>query len=160
MSYRDPRCVYVAESLGQADIVATMLEQNRIKAEVMDRHTQGGFEGLSAIAAKGNGVEVWVLDPTHTAEAIELIAEQEVARTTRTAARAASGKPVDVVCEDCGTATTFPAEQQGTVQDCPNCGAFVDVGEDEEDDTDAVDEDDESQPSDGIQRPPHVHGDD
>lgn len=34
---------------------------------------------------------------------------------------------VQVTCEECGKASSFPAAQRGTVQDCPHCGASVDV---------------------------------
>lgn len=40
---------------------------------------------------------------------------------------AAPGQPITVTCEGCGQTATFPAEQQGTVQDCPHCHAYVDV---------------------------------
>jgi hypothetical protein len=37
-------------------------------------------------------------------------------------------RPVDVVCEECGQASTFPPAQRGTVQHCPHCSAYLDVG--------------------------------
>lgn len=37
---------------------------------------------------------------------------------------------VDVRCEECGKETKFPAAERGSVQNCPHCGAYVDVGED------------------------------
>ena len=36
---------------------------------------------------------------------------------------------MEVVCEECGQTSSFPATQQGSLQDCPHCGASVDVGE-------------------------------
>ena len=30
-------------------------------------------------------------------------------------------------CWDCGQPLRFPARQRGNVQECPHCGAFVDV---------------------------------
>jgi hypothetical protein len=35
---------------------------------------------------------------------------------------------VEVVCEECGCRASFPAQERGTVQECPKCGAYVDVG--------------------------------
>jgi hypothetical protein len=36
---------------------------------------------------------------------------------------------VDVTCEACKTTTTFTGEQRGTVQECAECGAYLDVPE-------------------------------
>ncbi len=156
MTYRDPRCVMVADSFGAAAVVVSWLEKHDIQAEVMNQSTS---EALSAIYVGGvssNGIEVWVLDSEQVPRAIELLAEQEMLRTTRTAARQAIGEPIDALCEDCGTATTFPPEMAGTVQDCPNCGAYLDVGEEEDEPDERSEEEDDSPPSDGIQQPPHV----
>jgi len=37
MLYRDPKCVFVASDVGQADIVAGWLQEHGIPAEVMNR---------------------------------------------------------------------------------------------------------------------------
>jgi hypothetical protein len=37
--------------------------------------------------------------------------------------------PVEVDCEECGRRCEFPAEQNGSVQECPHCGAYLDVGD-------------------------------
>ena len=156
MAYRDPRCVMVADSIEQADIVAAFLGERDIRAQVMNRHTRGGLAGFSMFAHNGvsiDGMEVWVLDIEQAPIAIELLAEQEMKRTTRETAREISGEPVIVVCEDCGTEATFPPAQRGSVQECPNCSAYIDVGDDEE--IDAT-EDDDLPPSDGIQLPSQV----
>jgi len=162
MSYRDPRCVYVAQSIGEADVVANYLEQNDIRAEVMNRNTRGGIDGLSLFSPSTvsvHGMEVWVIDPQQAPRAVQLLAENEMQRTTRTAARELTGEPIDVVCEECGEASTFPPAQRGSVQDCPHCGAYIDVGEDEDEEergADAAEEEDEAPPSDGVRLPPGV----
>jgi hypothetical protein len=159
MPYRDPRCVYVAQSIGEADVVANYLEQNNIRAEVMNRNTRGGFEGLSLVspnAVSVYGMEVWVLDPAQVQKAIQLLAEQEMLKITRKAAKEASGEPIDVVCEDCGETTTFPPAERGTVQSCPHCGEYIDVGDEEMDDESEDDDEDDEPPSEGIQHPPGV----
>jgi hypothetical protein len=38
---------------------------------------------------------------------------------------------VEAVCEECGKVATFPTAQRGSVQECPHCRAFIDVGEEE-----------------------------
>jgi hypothetical protein len=162
MPYRDPRCVFVAESIAMADLVAGWLEGHDIRAEVMNRNTRGGFEGLSLVSPNGvssNGIEVWVLDPEQAQRAVELLAEKEMQKIARTAAKEASGEPIDVVCEECGETATFPPAQRGTVQNCPHCGEYIDVGEDEDEeegDADAAEEEDDAPPSDGVRLPPRV----
>jgi hypothetical protein len=121
MPYRDPKCVFVAGHIGQADIVAGWLEGHGIPAEVMNRETMGGLGyPLSAATA---GVEVWVTDPERAAEAIRLLGERALELVTQRP----SGPPVEVVCEECGKTSTFPAEQRGSVQNCPHCSAYLDV---------------------------------
>jgi hypothetical protein len=36
---------------------------------------------------------------------------------------------LESVCEECGQRGVFSADQEGTVQTCAHCGAYVDVGE-------------------------------
>lgn len=36
--------------------------------------------------------------------------------------------PVQAECEECGSASEFPASQDGTTQVCPKCNAYIDVG--------------------------------
>lgn len=40
-----------------------------------------------------------------------------------------AGTPIDVICEECGKRTSFPASMKESVQSCPHCGAYVDVGD-------------------------------
>jgi hypothetical protein len=142
MLYRDPKCVFVAGHVGQADIVAGWLQGHGIPAEVMSRETTGGLGyPLSASTA---GVEVWVLDPAQTAEAIRLLGEHALDLRIQKP----DGPPVEVVCEECGKTGAFPAEERGSVQTCPYCGTYLDVepadgaepeaGEDESPGTDAI----------------------
>ena len=35
-------------------------------------------------------------------------------------------------CEECGRASEWPASQMGTTQDCPHCGAYMDIPDPEE----------------------------
>jgi hypothetical protein len=154
MLYRDPKCVFVADNFGQADIVANWLDEHGIPAQVMNQATLGGL--VSPLLTPAVGVEVWVVDPAHAPEAIRLLGERALADV----AKERTGAPVAVVCEECGASSTFPASCRDTVQDCPHCSAFLDVVDPDEDDgaapVDEFDNDDESSPgNDGItDRPP------
>jgi len=120
MLYRDPKCVFVANNVGQADIVAGWLQEHGFPAEVMNRETMGAIVALSSYMT---GVEVWVVDPAQALEAIRLLGEQAVELLTQTQ----TGPPLEVVCEECGKTSTFPAQQRGSVQSCPHCSAYIDV---------------------------------
>jgi hypothetical protein len=129
---RDPRCVYVANSVGEADIIANWLAGNGVPTQVMDRSTLGGLDGLTpwsplGIAAKG--IEVWILDPRDAARTLLLLEQHQADRDAQAEANRNAG-PVSAECEGCGEITVFPAKQRGTVQDCPYCGSYIDVGDD------------------------------
>ena len=129
MINRDPRCVYVAHSVGEADITANWLKDRGIAAQVMDRSTLGGLEGLTPWPAPGigaKGIEVWVVHPQDAPRALELLKEFEAERAAQAEANREAG-PVTAVCERCGKGSVFPAQLRGTVQNCPHCGAYMDV---------------------------------
>jgi hypothetical protein len=81
-----------------------------------------------------NNPQVWV-DQTNVEAAAPLLVEYERERKRRQSKVAASkvsgAASIDVVCEECGKPTSFPASKNGTTQDCSHCGAFVDVGDEE-----------------------------
>ncbi|MCA9268032.1 MAG: DUF2007 domain-containing protein [Planctomycetales bacterium] len=134
MTYRDPKCVYVCDSPGNADVVANTLEHAGIRARVMDRATLGGLLGLTVWSRTGvsaRGIEVWVLDEKDVPAALKLIeaAQEELRRKQQ--AKESLG-PIDVTCEECGTTTSFPGKFAGGVQDCPKCFAYVDIPGDDE----------------------------
>src|SRR5206468_3082965 len=76
------------------------------------------------------GLEVWVANPDDADRARQLIAENAEELQAKRGDRTGD---VEARCEECETATIFPAADAGTVQKCPNCGAYLDVpGADEE----------------------------
>src|SRR4051794_14567613 len=100
MINRDPRCVFVADSLGLAEVVALWLCDQDVPAEVMDAATLGGFDGLtwlSRTAVSARGMEVWVTDPNQIPQAQVLLAEHGAALAARVAERAHSSAAVEVV---------------------------------------------------------------
>lgn len=129
MIYRDPKCVFVGDKMGLAEVVATWLREHDIPAQVMNPRTLGGLQGLTPWSSTGvsaAGIEVWVLDPADAERARQLVAEHEQARAAQAELAASSG-PAEAVCEECGKTSTHPAAQRGTVQECPHCGEYLDV---------------------------------
>src|SRR5262249_29772969 len=122
----DPKCVHVDNDSATATFVASWLTSQGIPAHVMNEESLGGFEGVAGISENlgYRGTEVWVDDVSNADRARQLFVEQE---TELRAARAAAQGPVEAVCDECGTRSTFPAEARGTVQDCPKCGEYIDI---------------------------------
>jgi hypothetical protein len=121
------RCVFVADDPSHAEAVVGWLAAQDISARALDASSLGGMDGLGAVAGAGaHGLEVWVDAPDDAEMARRLLIEFEARRR---ADRAAHSGTVDVVCEECGKGATFPAAEQGTVQECPHCGGFLDVPE-------------------------------
>lgn len=130
MIYRDPKCVFVADSPGMAEVVVLFLGRNNITAQVMDPETLGGFLGLTPLSSTGisaNGIEVWVREQATAEQARELIAQREEVLKEKAARAATRLGTVKAECDECGKSTEFPAADAGSVQDCPHCGEYMDV---------------------------------
>jgi hypothetical protein len=130
MIHRDPRCVFVTDKPGLADVVVVWLGEEGIAAQVMNPATLGGLEGLTPWSWSGvsaRGIEVWVNDPEQASQALQLLAEQAEFQTNKADEAAKEQGPIEVVCEECGKATLFAGSQHGSVESCPQCGAYLDV---------------------------------
>jgi hypothetical protein len=135
MYYRDQKCVYVADNIALAHTVVGWLGEQGIAAEVMNEMTLGGFEGLTAwLPGKLSlrGVEVWVTDPAEADRGRELVSACMHLLEAVGESRANRVGSAEAVCEECGAAAIFSASEQGTVQKCPHCGAYIDVPDPDE----------------------------
>jgi hypothetical protein len=132
MYYRDPKCVYVADTIGLAHTIVGCLSAQGIRAEVMNEMTLGGFEGLTALLPGKlslRGLEVWVIDPADVGRARQMLAEWDA----EASAKARRPGTVEATCEECGAVATFQATEQGTIQNCLQCGAMLDVPDPDDD---------------------------
>jgi hypothetical protein len=136
MVFRDPKCVFVANDVAQATVVANWLETQSIPAKVMDSMTLGGLEGLNPwTGVSARGIEVWVLQPHDVERARALIEEHAESQSSRAVQDSdLLSRPVLAFCEKCGTTTEFSGEQRETTQECPQCGASMNVSEAESED--------------------------
>jgi len=122
---REQCCVFVGESFAEAETVAAFLNSEGVPASVIDPSAVGGMEGLSLMAgASAGGLEVWVRNPTAAPYARQLLADHVSELHT---SRERQTGLIQVDCEECGAMVKFPAEKAGTVQECPNCQAYLDV---------------------------------
>lgn len=139
MISRDPSCIFVAKDQGQATVVVNWLEHQGIHVQVMDTLTRGGLDGLTAwTAVSARGIEVWAVNLDDAEQARSLIVEYEETLDDLLAKKQSAG-PVSTRCDLCGYASTFEGDQRGTVQNCPHCGNYLDVPDDDACD-DAIDD--------------------
>jgi hypothetical protein len=131
MGLRDPVAAYTAANNAEAQMLAVMLHEAGIEAVAVDdvSFAAAGWLGLLPEIHKP---QVWI-----ERAAIELakpiLAEYEGQLAERRASERAKGRDaqpqIEVLCEECGKRSFFPASLNGSTENCPHCGAYVDVGE-------------------------------
>jgi nitrogen regulatory protein PII-like uncharacterized protein len=129
MIYRDPKCVYVADSVGLAEVVVLFLGERNVAARTMNLATLGGFVGLTWLSKRGvsaSGIEVWVQDIADADKARRLLADYDARLTAKVSRRQSSG-PIEATCEACGEKNICPGSEAGKVINCSHCNEYIDV---------------------------------
>ena len=133
MSLRDPFAAYNAGSNVEAHFVCGLLVDAGVEAVVVEDLSQVGV-WAGGLVAEIHKPQVWI-ERADIERARPVLTEYERRAAARRLAErggaGAAGPPVEVVCEECGKRSTFPAAQKGTVQNCPHCRAYVDVEEED-----------------------------
>lgn len=129
MNLRDPFAAYTAEGNLEAHIICGMLQDAGIPAFAI--------EDISQVVAWVGGLIPWFHKPQIWIErsdmerARPILADYEKRADERRAAELEAAKnpdaPIIAVCDECGEQTEFSATYNNTVQNCPKCGAFMDV---------------------------------
>jgi hypothetical protein len=131
MPLRDPVVIYNAASNPEAILVRDGLIAAEIEAFVVEDLSQAGvwMGGLTGI----HKPQVWVdrADVARAAPVLLAFEQRAAERRDGSAAGAAPQFPIEVVCEECDARASFPASMRGSVQECPECGAYIDVEADE-----------------------------
>jgi hypothetical protein len=131
MTLRDPFAAYNAGSNVEAHLVCGLLQDAGIPAVVIEDVSQVGV-WLGGMVAEIHKPQVWI-ERADIERARPVLTDYDRRNADRQAAERGTGEagpPVVVVCEECGKRSEFPAAQTGTVQSCPHCRAYVDVGDD------------------------------
>ena len=137
MADQDPRCILTAPSRQTAAALAAWLTEKQYPAEVVTPAmgtTSSALTGETD-AAVAPEFEVWVADAAHAEPAKALIEEQReaiAALREREAKRAARTGTVTAACDECGKSSEWPASAMGKTQDCPHCGAYMDIPDPDE----------------------------
>jgi endogenous inhibitor of DNA gyrase (YacG/DUF329 family) len=128
MAIRDPFVAYNASSNLEAQMVCGLLLDAGIEAQVIEDHSLAGL-WVGGTMAEIHKPQVWI-ERADVERARPVLTEYEERAAERRVAARDTSKVIDVLCEECGKTSQFPASQQGSVQSCPHCGAYVDVGDD------------------------------
>lgn len=133
MELRDPIVAYVAASNVELEVLVAIFEEAGIPVL--------GNPDNSPVGAWVGGLIPEIHRPKLMVEredaerAGRLLADYE-ARNSERRNRPRTGETVFLVCDRCDSEVTFDASLEGSVQNCPKCGAYIDVVWQDEDDED------------------------
>lgn len=128
MALEDSITAYIAESNMEALMAKHHLEAAGIEAHVSEDNSIAGTL-IAGRMSNFHKPEVWV-SRADSQRAAELLAEFEEQKRARDPKRVEDEpKTAEANCERCEKPSTFAGSLNGTIQNCPHCGAFVDVGE-------------------------------
>lgn len=128
MTLQDPVAVYNAEDPEDAQALCALLAQAGIAAQVFNEETPPPHL-VAGYVPDLHPPQVWVerAAAEQAAPTVEVHARSVADRRAAEEATAAAAGPIGVVCEECGKQAEFPATDKGSVQECPHCGAYIDV---------------------------------
>lgn len=123
MPLQDPVVLCSVETNTHAEMIRDFLIQAGVEAHLTENMSGEGGTVLGGLVSPAQGPQVWV-ERTDAERATALLDELEQQRTLL----AEDAPDIETVCEECGGKSTFPASDADTVQTCPHCGAYMDVG--------------------------------
>jgi len=130
MALSDPVAVYTARNNVEAHLVCGALTTAGVEAHVIEDLNIANLS-IAGPLFEIHRPQVWVnRDDVERAQPVLL--DYETRQAERFAAERATALPIRVTCEDCGAQAVFDYALAGTVQDCPHCGAYLDVGLEED----------------------------
>jgi hypothetical protein len=116
-----PVCIRSTASLEEASIIVAWLATQGVEAQIADP----GNPGVMAFGVTDpEGIEIYVKDEETAQTARKLLKEHDQEK-----GKAHHPGSVEMTCDSCGTKTRFSADTRGTTQECPECGAYMDVPE-------------------------------
>lgn len=128
MAFKEPFAAYNAANDLEAHFVCNILNEADIEAVVVEDVSTAGL-WLGGMIPEIHKTQVWI-EKVDAERAKPVLEDYEHRlRARREADANAEGELLEVTCEECGKGAKFPIAQRGSVQNCPHCGAFVDVGE-------------------------------
>jgi hypothetical protein len=131
MALHDPVAVYNAESNVEAYLLCDLLNDAGIEACTTQDVLPVGVS-VYGLNYEINKPQVWTerADIERAKPILEEYERQQSQQRRDEAEKSKHGSPTLVAtCEECGQSSVFPTAENGTVQECPHCGAYMDVEE-------------------------------
>ena len=125
MELKDPIVAYTASGNLEAHLVVGWLTSNGVAAHAIEDNSGVSLFVFGTIS-QFHKPQVFI-ERSDTEKAAELLQQFEAKQHARKQ-QLANAPAITSECEECGTTSDFPASQDGTVQNCPQCHAFMDVG--------------------------------
>ena len=128
MELHDPVAIYTAASDLEAYEIVELLQGSEIPAQVIE-----DMNLLDGLNPPVHAAKVWVSSrdmerATAVTQAYEArIQQRELAHHVPVDLQS---EWIDARCDKCGTVTRYAPIQKGTVENCPKCYAFIDIGSD------------------------------
>jgi hypothetical protein len=128
MAFTDPVAAYTSASNLEAHLVSNLLTAADIESMVIEDVSQAGV-WAGGVVSQFHKPQVWIerADLERARPVLDEFERKMIERQNSVT----NGELIQVVCEECGTQSSFPVSQSGTVQDCPHCHNYVDVGDEE-----------------------------
>ena len=119
----------MADTQAAAIGISHWLDRFGVENFLVDKTTLGLSHGISFTSddPSSDGWQIWVKDISQIESARELLAEKAQDKEKQSQLG-----PIEARCEECGTSHEFAGQHRGTIQNCPNCGRFMDVGGEED----------------------------
>lgn len=130
MALQDPISVYTPGNNVEAHMICGWLEDRGVPAFAMDDQSLAGT-WLLGLLPQVHKPKIWV-ERSDAEKAKTLLAQYEeelIARQEKLKESPLGTEPISVVCEECGQTSEFPSNERGTIQNCPHCRAYIDVGD-------------------------------
>lgn len=116
----EPVCIRKAGTLEEASIIVAWLADQGVEAHIADADNPGVIAfGIT----DPEGIMVFVKDQATAERAGTLLMDHDNEHESTE-----TGGDVDVTCDACGETFHCDADMTGKTQECPKCGAYVDVG--------------------------------
>lgn len=125
MDFKQPVVAYTANGNLEAHSVVTWLQSNGVQAYAVEDNSGVSLFAFGTLS-QFHKPQVFV-DKIDLHRAGELLRRFEQQRNERRR-KSADAPAIESKCEECGALSEFPATQNGTTQNCPQCHAFMDVG--------------------------------
>lgn len=127
MELKEPIAVYNAATNVEAHVVAMFLTEGGVEAFATEDLSLVGLWMFGTLP-EIHKPQVWVsaADQKRAAQLLQDY-ERQAAERALVTQDGASTTPIEVVCEECGQTSSFPAEQRGSIQYCRQCAAHLDV---------------------------------